>query len=305
MRNSPTFRGVLALVGAGVLWGSTFLVIQDAIDQVSVASFLAVRFLVGAAVLWPVARRRPSSPGEIRHGVLAGVCLGAAFLAQTEGLRSTTAATSAFITYLLVVLVPVIVAIRTRRLPTLAVIIGVVVAVLGLAALTGAGTGGGRGALLSGLGRGEVLTVAGALGFALHLVILSSLSIRHDPVRLTLWQVLTVGSIYLVPGLFSAGGYHFGSGPLVAAVFCGVGATAIAFFLMAWGQRVVPPSQAALILLLEPVSAGVLGEFTGEHLGQRGLLGAGLILIAVLVAELGDRRPTQPAAELTVPAPSG
>lgn len=48
------------------------------------------------------------------------------------------------------------------------------------------------------------------MGFALHLVLLSGLSTRHDPVRLTFWQVLTVGAVLAVPGLFASGGYRFG-----------------------------------------------------------------------------------------------
>ncbi len=295
----------MALVGAGILWGTTFLVVQDAIDRVAVVPFLAVRFLVAAAVLWPIARRRAATPGEVRHGVMAGGVLCVAFLLQTVGLRHTTAAASAFITYLLVVLVPVMVAIRSRRLPTVAVALGVVIAVVGLAALTGATGATSGGGLVGGFGLGEVLTIGSAVGFALHLVILSSLSTRHDPVRLTFWQVLTVGAVLVVPGLFAPGGYRFALSPLAAALFCGVGATAVAFVLMVRGQQVVPPSQAALILLLEPVSAGILGELLGEHLGVRGLVGASLILIAVVVAELGDRRPAQPRTELSVPDPTG
>lgn len=111
--------------------------VQDAIDQVAVVPFLAVRFLVAAAVLWPVARRRAGTPGEMRDGMVAGGVLCIAFLLQTVGLQHTTAAASAFITYLLVVLVPVIVAVRSRRLLTVAVALGVVVAVFGLAALPG------------------------------------------------------------------------------------------------------------------------------------------------------------------------
>jgi len=56
-----------------------------------------------------------------------------------------------------------------------------------------------------------------------------------------------------------------------------------------WAQRVVPPTRAALLLLLEPVFAGVLGYVVGERLGARGLLGAGLILAAVLATELAPR----------------
>lgn len=285
-------RGVAALALAGFLFGSTFLVVQDAVDRVAVVPFLAVRFTIGAAVLWPIARRRPASPGEAGHGVLAGACLVAGFLLQTYGLRHTTSSSSAFITYLLVVLVPVIGVVRTRRLPSPAVGVGVVLAVVGLLLLSGG---------VSGFGEGELLTVGAAACFAIHLVVLGEVSGHHDPVRLTFWQVATVAAAYLVPGAFAHGGYALGASAWGAAAFCGLGATAGAFWAMSYGQQVVPNSQAAIILLLEPVSAGVLGALAGDHLGWTGLGGAVLILVAVVVAELGDRRPP-PAlgAELAV-----
>lgn len=270
---------------AGFLFGSTFLVVQDAIERAAVLPFLAVRFAVGGAVLWPIARRRPSSPGEVRHGVLAGACLVVGFLFQTFGLQHTTSSSSAFITYLLVVLVPVIGVFRTRRLPTRAVALGVVLAVVGLLLLSGGP---------SGFGRGELLTVGAAVFFALHLVVLGEVSGRHDPVRLTMWQVLTVAAVYVGPGALAHGGYAFPASVWAAAAFCGVGATAAAFWCMSYGQQVVPNSQAAIILLLEPVSAGVLGSIAGDHLGGVGFAGAALILVAVLVAELGDRRSPAP-----------
>lgn len=283
--------GVAALALAGFLFGSTFLVVQDAIERADVVPFLAVRFLIAAAVLWPLARRRPSTPGEVRHGIVAGGCLLVGYLLQTVGLRTTTAATSAFITYLLVVLVPVIGVVRTRRAPAPNVVVGVVLAVAGLGLLSGG---------VAGLGRGEVLTMGAALAFAVHLVVLGEVSGRHDPIRLTFWQVLTVGVACLLPGAATDGGYAFDAGVWLAAAFCGVAATALAFWCMTWGQRVVPESQAAIILLLEPVSAGVLGEVVGDHLGPAGLAGAALILAAVAVAELLGPRPPALGAELAV-----
>lgn len=289
----PSYRrGVAALVLAGFLFGSTFLVVQDAVGRADVLPFLAVRFLIAGAVLWPLARRRPASPGEVRHGVAAGACLLVGYVLQTVGLQHTTAAASAFITYLLVVIVPVLHAVRTRRVPGFHVLVGVVLAVVGLAALSGG---------VDGFGLGEALTLACAFGFAAHILVLGVVAGRHDPIRLTLWQVLTVGVACLVPGLFTPGGYRFDAGVWAAALFTGVGATALAFWCMSWAQRVVPEAQAAIILLLEPVTAGVLGEVVGEHLGPRGLIGAVLILVAVIVAELGGRRgPEVVGAELAV-----
>ncbi len=278
--------GAAALALAGVLFGSTFLVVQGAVERASVTAFLSARFLLAAAVLWPVARRRPASGDEVRHGVLAGLSLLAGYLLQTEGLRHTTSATSAFITYLLVVLVPLLHAARTRRPPGGAVVVGVVLSVIGLLLLSGG---------VAGFGRGEVLTLLCALAFAVHLLIVGDVTHRHDPFRFTFWQVATVGLACLVPGALSDGGFGFDGGVWAAVAFTAVGATALAFWCMAWGQRVVPEAQAALILLLEPVSAGLLGELTGEHLGPRGALGAALILAGVVVAEAVGRRPSATA----------
>jgi drug/metabolite transporter (DMT)-like permease len=293
-KDSNRTLGALALALAGFLFGTTFLVVQDAVERASVFSFLAARFLLGAGVLWLVARRRPPVAGEVRHGVFAGLSLLAGFVLQTEGLQYTTSATSAFLTYMLVVIVPLIQAVRTRRPPTKAVVAGVALSVTGLVLLSGG---------LAGIGRGEVLTLFGAVGFAVHIIVLGDFTDRYDPFRFTMWQVLTVGVACVVPGLFSEGGYRFDGGVWAAIVFCAVGATAIAFWCMSWAQKVVPEAQAALILLLEPVFAGVLGEATGEHLGVEGLVGAALILVGVVVAELWGRRSTDPHVALPTELP--
>lgn len=268
--------GSAALVAAAFLWGSTFLIVQDTIEEVAVVPFLAVRFLVAAAFLWPLARRRPATPGELRHGVAAGVCLLVGYLAQTVGLQHTTSSASAFITYLLVVIVPVMSAVLTRTMPTWSVAVGVVLAVAGLTLLSG---GPER------FGRGEVLTLGCAFCFALHIMVLGRTSARHDAIRLTVWQVATVGVACLFPG-FGLGGYGFSPSAWLAAAFCGVAATAMALCCMVWAQQVVTEARAALILLLEPVFAAVLGYATGERLGLAGAAGGGLILVAVLVTDL-------------------
>lgn len=269
-----------ALVVAAFLFGSTFLVVQHAVDRASVLPFLAVRFLIGAALLWPVARRRPPSAHEFGHGLAAGSCLLVGFLLQTAGLRSTTSSTSAFITYLLVVFVPLITSLIARTWPPMSVMLGVGLAVVGLLLLSGG---------IDHFGGGEWLTLGCALAFALHIVVLGRTAGRNDPIRLTFWQLLTVGAACVVPGLFT-GGYGFALSVWLAAAFCGVGATAVGFCCMVWAQRVVTEARAAIVLLLEPVFAALLGYAAGERLGVGGLLGALFILSAVLCTELVPRR---------------
>src|SRR5688500_6970287 len=81
------FRAHLAVAASGVLFGTTFVVVQSAVDDAEPLPFLAVRFLFGAAALVPFARRAPVEPGRTKAGLLCGVALLVGFLLQTWGLQ--------------------------------------------------------------------------------------------------------------------------------------------------------------------------------------------------------------------------
>lgn len=273
------WRAHAAVLAAAVLFGTTFVVVRDAVADADVVPFLAVRFLVGAAVLAPFAARgrgRGGDAGVVRAGAVCGLVLLAGYLFQTVGLQYTTAPVSAFVTYLLVVIVPLISALVLRRLPGAATVAGVAVAAVGLVLLTGEGAG---------IGRGELLTLGCAVAFAVHIVLLAELSPRHDTVRLTAVQLAVVGGLCLVPGA-ALGGYAFPLRAWLAAAFTGAAVSALAFFLQVWGQRRVGPTRTSLLLMLEPVAAAGLGHVTGERLGARGAAGGVLILAGIVVAEL-------------------
>jgi drug/metabolite transporter (DMT)-like permease len=270
-----------ALVLAAVCFGSTFLVVQDAVESVEPIPFLAVRFLIGAAALAPLARRRVATPHEVRDGLVAGGALLVGYVLQTVGLQYTGSATSAFITYLLVVFVPVLAFVAFRRRPHPVTLVGIAIAVVGLVLLTDPGGGGAT----AGFGRGEILTLGCAVAFAAHVVILGATAHRHDPIRLATVQVAFVGVACALPGLW-LGGYGFPASALAAAVATALVATALAFVLQVTGQRTVPPARAALLLLLEPVFAAVVATWRGEALRPSQIAGAALILVAVALSEL-------------------
>jgi drug/metabolite transporter (DMT)-like permease len=275
----PPRSGDLALLVAAVCFGSTFLIVQDAVALVEPVPFLAVRFALGAMVLWPLARRRPGSPGELRDGLLAGAALLAGYVLQTVGLQYTSSATSAFITYLLVVFVPVLGFVLLGRRPHPVTAVGIAIAVTGLVLLTDPGGGG------PGFGRGELLTLGCAVAFAGHVLVLGETAHRHDPIRLAAIQVAVVAAGCALPGVWM-GGYRFPAPAWTAAVATGLFATGLAFVLQVTGQRTVPAARAALILLLEPVFAGVLAGITGDPLSAVQLVGAATILGAVALSEL-------------------
>jgi drug/metabolite transporter (DMT)-like permease len=263
------------LAGAATLFGSTFLVMQDAVRDVDPYAFLVARFGIGALLLVPFLFLR-RSPQLFHHGALAGVALAAGYVGQTVGLQYTTTSVSAFFTYLLVVIVPLLSAVVLRRPPLPSAVAGIVLAVAGLFVMSGTGFA---------LGRGEVLTLVGAVGFAAHIVVLSEVADRHDVFALNAVQFSTVALVLLGPALVS-GSFDFPASAWAAAAYTGIVVGVVAFGLQVWGQSRVSASRAALVLMLEPVVAAVIGRLDGEHLGAAGVVGAVLILTGILVGEL-------------------
>jgi drug/metabolite transporter (DMT)-like permease len=282
-----------ALVLAALAYGVTFPLVHDALGDIEPFAYLVLRFSIAAVVLAPfavvLARRDPAVRRTLlRAGLLAGLLLTGGYAAQTVGLQVVSPSTSAFITGLYVVLTPVVEALVRRRLPGRPVLVGIVVATVGLYLLTGA--------RLS-LGGGELATLLGAALFAVWIVYQGEYAHRLHPIPFTTVQLVVI-AVVCVPPTAAQGVGHLTGIALFAAAFTGVACSAIALSLQVWGQRRIAPSRTALILLLEPVFAGVAGYVNGERLGALRLTGAAVILAGIAVAEVASRgAPAHPELE--------
>ena len=158
---------------------------------------------------------------------------------------------------------------------------------------------------LAALNRGDLLILACAFMFALHVISIGHYSIRHSTGALTLIQVAvtTLFTLLCVP-LFAWMGVEqprvvWTRGLVLAVVTTGIFATAVAFSVQVWAQQYTSANHAAIIFTLEPVFAGLTSfVFYHERLGARSLAGAALILGGILIAELLG---PAPAAESSVP----
>lgn len=270
-------RASLAVALAALLFGSTFVVMQDSVDAASPTAFLSARFGIGALALLVVARRSPLPAGIAGPALVSGGVLFLGYVLQTIGLQYTATSTSAFITYLLVVLVPVYVAVLHRALPRPHVLVALVVTAAGLWLLTGG---------VDSVGKGELFTLACAAAFAGHILCLHQWANRFDVAWFMGLQLAAVSIAAFVPGVLQ-GGYDFGLVAWRGAAFTGIGASAVALGLQLYGQRVLGPTRTAILLMIEPVSAAFIGYAIGERLGSNGLVGAALILLGVALAEIG------------------
>ena len=286
------FVAVGALVAVTAVWGSTFLIVQDVVEIMPVFAFLAWRFSLATLVLIAI---RPSAlrgltPAVRNQGIGLGVALGLGYIFQTIGLKSTSATVSGFITGMFVVFTPLIsaVVLRARITPIAWLAVGLASVGLGLLSLNGFS-----------IGIGELLTLMCAFLFAVQIVGLGLWARADNVYALAVLQLGTAAVIALVASLPSGGPVAPPSKSVwVAVLFLALVATAAAFFIQTWAQSQLPATRAAIVLTMEPVFAGFTGVVVGgEPLTVRIVLGAGFILAAMYLVELGPRA----GAEATLP----
>jgi len=272
-----------SLVFLTVLWGTTFVVVKDALSHGDPFSFLALRFGVGAGVLSVVAGRRLLSPSHLRRGTVLGLFLFAGFALQTVGLTDTTPARSAFFTGLYVLLVPVVMLALFRRVPRVSSLAGVVLSAMGLYFLTRADVGEAE------LSRGDLLTLGCAVAYAFHIAFTERYAPKEGVealVAVQLWVVALLSALCLP---FAGARVEWTPSFLGAVAFCGVFASAVALSVQTWAQARTSAVRAAIIYSLEPLFAGAFSVALGyETLGVRQWGGGALIVLGVLVAELGS-----------------
>ena len=268
-------------MAAALCFGSTFPVTKEALGDAGPYAVVALRFLLGGLLLVPFALRRPGAANEGVAVAWCSVALFAGYALLTVGLRETSSTAAAFICYLLVVIVPVLSAVLLRRLPSMGVAAGVVLATSGLFLMAGDGLR---------LGTGELLVLGCAFAFAVHILLLDRFAADVDPLRLAAFQLVAVGVAALLPA--AAGGELTGlsGGSLAACAFLAIAGVG-GLVLQILGQRTVGPTRTSLLLMLEPVLAAVGGYAIGERIAPLGFLGAGLILVGIVLSELPLDRP--------------
>jgi drug/metabolite transporter (DMT)-like permease len=305
-RNALAHLLMFAMV---IVWGTMFVLVKEALAQIGPQWFNAWRMILAFACLAVVYRsqwRRLTRTAWLA-GAAAGACMAVGFFFQAQGLLYTTATNSAFLTAMVVVLVPFLASIPGLRspgagLPQWTAWVGALLAFLGVALLTTQGHTPWLQVFRS-LNHGDILSLACALGFALQIIALDhgAKRVRFD--QLALLQIgfamvfLTVAACWTEPPrpgiwnhLFSAASPLRSPLFLFAVAAAGILATALAFSIQTWSQQIIPATNIAVIVTLEPVVAWLTAFLVlheGMHL-RRGL-GALLVLTGILAAEILPR----------------
>ncbi len=275
----------LLIVAATIIWGSSFVIVKDTTDYLLPAWLLACRFVTAAIILGCVFIRRREhyfKPDYLLCGAAMGCMLFGAYVSQTYGIMDTTPGKNAFITGAYVVMVPFFAFLFTRARITKFNVAAALLCLTGIGLLSLSGDS-------LAMGRGDALTLLGAVFYALHIIVVAKVSQGRDIFVLTVWQFAVAGVLALVwaclleePPAWSA----VPTATWVGMAYLAIGCTAVALLFQNVGQAHLEPATAALLLSLESPFGTIFSVALGaEVLTMQTFIGFAFIFFAIVVSE--------------------
>lgn len=271
------------LVFVTMIWGSTFLIVQQTIKLIGPFTFLAMRFSIATLVLAVIFHKRLAriTHAELFTGSLIGVFLFSTYALQTTGLQYITSSKAGFITGMYVPLVAILAVPLLRQKPTLSSIVGVIFSVAGVTLISV------NRSFQFTFGLGELLVMGCALTSALHVIFISKFAPRVDAINLAIVQIAFTAVLSLIAIPIASEPFVLPPLPVWgSALFMGVAATAFALAVMNKVQQFVTSTHATLIYALELVWVAMLGYAAGEQLSLFAWIGCVSIFLGIITSEL-------------------
>lgn len=274
---------VIGLIVTAIIWGSAFVVMKNSVAVISPTYLLALRFTIASIALMAVFWKRIIAirKSDLLCGGLLGVFLFISYFFQTYGLKYTTASKNAFITTLYVILVPFLHWFFNKKKPSGNNMAAAVIAVLGLALIS-----------LEGdlcVNIGDLLTLLCSFFFAFHIVFIDRYTTDHDPIGLTVIQMVMAALLSWAAAPVLEGPLDFGvidKSMMAGLLYLGIFSTMLCFLLQNVGQKHLSPSTSSIILSFESVF-GLLFSilFLGDLVTPKLIAGCVLMFASVILSE--------------------
>ncbi|MGN4126945.1 DMT family transporter [Lysinibacillus sphaericus] len=275
------------LLITAIVWGSGFVITAIALEYLTAYQVMAGRFLLASIILTVLFgyRLKKATKSVIWKGVLLGTILYIAFALQTVGLQYTTPSKNAFLTAVNVIIVPIIAyAVYKRRIDGYE-IIGSIMAIVGIGCLSLQGS--------MTMNIGDILSLACAVAFAFDIFCTNLFVQKEDAIALTIIQFITASFIGILV-VISTGEIPatLEKEAIYSIVYLAIFSTTIAYLFQNVANQYTTATKAAIILSTESFFGMVLSVlFLHEVLTGRMIVGAALILLAILIAEIKPAYP--------------
>ena len=284
--------GVIALLGATVIWGSAFIAQSVGMDKIGPFTFQAVRCFLAVVFLFPASalfsKGKPfwkswADPALWRSGIICGLALFAASSLQQIGLVYTDAGKAGFLTAMYIVFVPFLGLFLGQR-PGRNALLSLIPAIVGLYLLSCTS--------VSGINKGDVLLLLCAVAFSVQILLIDRHCAGLDGLKLNCIQALVV-TVLSVPWALLT---ETVDASLIASCwlplgYAGIFSMGVAYTLQIVGQKRVAPSAAALLMSLESVFAALFGWLLlHETMTKAEELGCVLVFAAVIISQLPEKK---------------
>jgi drug/metabolite transporter (DMT)-like permease len=274
------------MLATAAVWGGSFVVMKDSLEQQDVYSFLSSRFLLASLLMFLY---RPNvfkglDKKFVRQAVLAGLLLGSGYIFQTLGLTKTTVSNTGFVTGLYLVFTPLISLIILKRHVLKVQWAAVIIAFAGLVLISYNGIS---------IGFGETLVLISAFLYGAHFVALGEWSDGGNTYALTLIQIMTVSALATACALIN--GYQVAPSNRVwiSILFTALFATFLAFLVQTKAQSVMSATAASVLLAMETPFALIFGLiFNDDPLTLRIITGGGMVMLAMGLVIWSDSKKT-------------
>lgn len=311
MNKLKKMQGSIMLFVAACIWGCAFVAQREGMEYIGPFSFNAIRSLIGVIILLPIGyllkgRRQNQATNalvetkELRMkkrkdlwiaGAVCGLCLFFGASLQQFGIQYTSAGKAGFITALYIIFVPIVGLVLGKKHGKL-IWLCIGIALVGLYLLC----------MKEGfkIEKGDLLVFLSAIVYTFHIISIDYFSQKVNGVFLSCFQFGVLGILSFVGMiLFETITWKQIMACSIPLLYAGVLSCAVAYTLQILGQRSTKPTVASLIMSLESVVAVIAGMIIlKEKLTLKELLGCSILLLAILLAQLPDKRESKKTIEI-------
>lgn len=306
-------KGNIFLILAAIVWGMGLVSQQAGMDYLGPLSFTAVRCTLGGISMIPLviilsknkakAAQEASKANEqvelsetseakglVKAAFFCAIPLLSLILLQQYGLLHTSVGKAGFITALYILITPVSGKFLLHKPVARNTWVGVAIALVGMYFLCL--TDG-----IDGINIGDVIMIFAAIASSAHMHTVDHFVAKYDPVKLSCYQFIMVGLMCVIPALIFEGDvftWEYIKLSAIPILYAGLASCAVGYTFQVIGQKYTEPNTASLLLSMETVFALLTGWIIlGEVLAVREYIGCAVMFIAIIIAQLPDRKTRQ------------
>ncbi|AQP42869.1 DMT family transporter [Streptococcus gallolyticus] len=271
-------------------WGMSYLFVALGASEIPAIELVSLRCglaFVALVLLFFRHLQKTFSWKMMIYSAFAGLLLFAVFYGLVVGVVDTSASTAGFLASTTVVIVPIIQAMMTRKIPDLKTIVAILIVLSGLFLLTGAD--------LSQFNFGAIMCLMAAALYAIYIILSKYFVERVDAMSLGIWQ-LGFASLYALMGTFVLERPVLPHSGTVWAAVLGLAliCSAYGWVMQTIVQAYVSAEFTSFMFSLEPIFTAFFALlFFGEWLSGLAYLGTVLIFIGVVLVTYQPKKDKQ------------